>query len=113
MDVPLKITQPMTGQAGARGYHRRKAARDRRAFLLFVAPAVFAFALMMLWPLVNMFYLRLVGDRHFHRALANTGIHILVSMPGVMLPAFILGFFLSQRRRGYRLLRIIFFSPAM
>jgi multiple sugar transport system permease protein len=134
MDVPLKITQPMTGQAGARGYHRRKAARDRRAFLIFVAPAILAFVLMMLWPLISMFYLslvewqglvkpktfvgldnffRLAGDRHFHRALLNTGIHILVSMPGVMLPAFVLGFFLNQRRRGYRLMRIIFFSPAM
>ena len=58
-------------------------------------------------------FIRLVGYRHFQRALKNTGIHILISMPGVLLPAFILGFFLSQRRPGYRLLRLIFFSPAM
>jgi multiple sugar transport system permease protein len=134
MDSAFKTTLARPKLAGAKGYHQRKRARDRRAFLLLVAPAVLAFALMMLWPLGNMFYLslvrwqglikpktfvglanfsRLIGDRHFHRALANTGIHILVSMPGVMLPGFMLGFFLSQRRPGYRLLRTIFFAPAM
>jgi multiple sugar transport system permease protein len=45
--------------------------------------------------------------------LTNTGIHILISMPGVMLLAFMLGFFLSQRPPGYRALRLVFFSPAM
>ena len=134
MAFPLKKAAVRAKPPYPMGYHQRKAERDRRAFLLFVAPAVFAFSLIMLWPLVNMFYLsltdwqglvkpkifvgltnfiRLVGDRHFQRALKNTGIHILISMPGVLLPAFILGFFLSQRRPGYRLLRLIFFSPAM
>jgi multiple sugar transport system permease protein len=134
MDSESTIAQARTKQAGTQGYHQQKRARDRRAFLLFVAPAVLAFALMMLWPLGNMFYLslvrwrgllkpktfvglanfsRLIGDRHFHRALVNTGIHLLVSMPGVMLPGFMLGFFLSQRRPGYRLLRTVFFAPAI
>jgi len=130
------LRSPHSGprKTDAVSYHQRKRARDRRAFLLFVAPALIAFAILMLWPLLNMFYLSLVkwqglvkpktfvglanfskllGDRHFLRALMNTGIHLLVSMPGVMLPAFMLGFFMSQRPRGFRLLRTIFFSPAM
>jgi len=128
------VTQAKAGTARVGDYHQRKRARDRRAFLLFVIPAVLAFSFMLLWPLGNMFYLslvrwrgllkpkvfvglanfaRLVGDRHFNRALVNTGIHLVVSMPGVMLPAFMLGFFLNQRFRGYRLLRTIFFAPAM
>lgn len=121
-------------KADSGSYHRRKRASDRRTFLLFVAPALIIFALLILWPLLNMFYLSLVkwqglikpktfiglenfvqlfGDRYFHRALVNTGIHLLVSMPGVMLLGFMLGFFISQRPPGYRLLRTIFFSPAM
>lgn len=127
-------TRAMPQRAPAKDYHRRKQVRDRRAFLLFVAPAVLAFSLMLLWPLGNLFYLsltrwhgllkpkvfvglanflRLASDRHFLRALANTGIHLAISMPGVMLPAYMFGFFLNQRRPGYRLLRTIFFAPAM
>jgi multiple sugar transport system permease protein len=133
MELPFKNIV-FRRQTSTGSYHQRKAARDRRAFILFVAPAMIAFAVVMLWPLINLFYLslmdwqglikpklfigldnfiHLVSDRHFLRALANTGIHILVSMPGVLLPAFMLGFFLSQRHRGYRLMRLIFFSPAM
>ena len=56
---------------------------------------------------------RLLGDRNFFVALRNTGTHLLVVLPGVMPLAFMLGFFLSLRRPGYRLLRTIFFSQAM
>jgi len=116
------------------GYRQYKMERDRVAFLIFVAPALIAFILIMLWPMINMFYLstmdwrglvkpkiyvglanfiRMTRDRHFLRALTNTGIHTLISLPGVILPAYMLGFFLSQRPRGYRFLRLVFFSPAM
>jgi multiple sugar transport system permease protein len=88
----------------------------------------------MIWPLFNMFYIstqrwygllkpreftglanyaRMLHDPHFLNALRNTGIHLLTALPGVMIPAFMLGFFLSLRRPGYRFLRLIFFSPAM
>ena len=115
-------------------YHRRKRLRDRRAFVLFVAPALLAFSFMMLWPLGNTFYLslmrwqgllkpktfvgldnfvRLVRDRHFHAALANSGVHFAISGLGVMYPAFVLGYFLNLRRPGWRLLRTLFFVPSM
>ncbi len=134
MHSTLRTTQAGSKTAGAKGYYLRKVVRDRRAFLLFVAPAVLFFALLMLWPLGNMFFLslvkwrgllkpktfvglanfsRLITDRHIHRALLNTGLHLLISMPGVMIPGFMLGFFLSLRRPGYRLLRTIFFMPAI
>jgi multiple sugar transport system permease protein len=58
-------------------------------------------------------YTRMFRDPHFLNGLRNTGIHLLVALPGVMLPAYALGFFLSLRRRGYRVLRVVFFSPAM
>ena len=134
MNSTVDISQVRSKTAGAAGYHLRKTVRDRRAFLLFVAPAVLLFALLMLWPLGNMFFLslvkwrgllkpktfvglanfsRLITDRHIHRALLNTGLHLLISMPGVMIPGFMLGFFLSLRRPGYRLLRTVFFMPAI
>ena len=134
MYFPHKRTAVSMKKPVLRGYHQRKTARDQKSFLLFVAPAAIFFALIMLWPLFNVFYLslmdwqglvkpktfigldnfyRLINDRHFIRALTNTGVHFLISMPGVLIPAFMLGFFLSQRHTGYRLMRLIFFSPAM
>lgn len=88
----------------------------------------------MLWPLANMFYISMVHwdgllspqnfiglqnytliihDQHFYHAVQNTGIHLLVGLPATLFPAFMLGFFLSQRQPGYRILRTIFFTPAM
>ncbi len=134
MGAILKGAQARPTTVSARGYYSRKTARDRRTFLILAAPAVFVFALMMLWPLGNMFHLstlewngivkpkifiglgnfvEMFGDRHFRRAVVNTSIQLLIGMPAVMFPAFMLGFFLSQRRPGYRILRTIFFSPSM
>ena len=117
MDSTSKIARIGTAKARSKGYHQRKRVRDRRTFLLLAMPAVLVFVLVMLWPMANMFYLslvqwygivkpktfvglanyaRLFGDRHFRRAVVNTGIHLLIGMPGVLPPAFMLGFFLSQ-----------------
>ena len=115
-------------------YHRRNARRRRVTFLLLAAPALLWFLTLMGWPLLNMFYIstmrwdglalpqkfifldnfvRFFQDRNISIALRNTGIHLLVGIPGVVPPAFMLGFFLSLRKPGYRILRTIFFSPSM
>lgn len=127
-----KIT--MDSPAMKHTYFARKIRNDRRAFILFVFPAFFAFTLMLLWPLVNLFSLslykwngilkpkvfigfanfaRLLDDRHFIRALQNTAIHFLISMPGVMLPAFFLGYVLHRQYAGFKFFRTLFFIPAM
>jgi multiple sugar transport system permease protein len=134
MSVTSDVVQAADRPTAEIGYHGRQRARDRRAFLLFVLPGLLWFALWMLWPLGNMFYLstlrwdglvkpstfiglanyaRMFRDPHFINGLRNTAIHLLLALPGVMLPAYVLGFFLSLRRAGYRILRVIFFSPAM
>ena len=116
------------------GHYHKQRVRDRIAFLVFALPGLTWFLLLMVWPLFNMFYIstqkwygllkpreftglenyaRMLHDPHFLNALRNTGIHLLTALPGVMIPAFMLGFFLSLRRPGYRFLRLIFFSPAM
>ncbi len=115
-------------------YHRRIVRRRRITFLLLVSPALLWFLAFMLWPLLNMFYIstmrwdglampqkfifldnfaRFFQDKNIQIALRNTGIHLLVGIPGVVPFAFMLGFFLSLRKPGYRVLRTIFFSPSM
>jgi ABC-type sugar transport system permease subunit len=115
-------------------YHRRNAARRRVTFLLLSAPAILWFLAFMLWPLLNMFsisttqwdglalpqvgnfpenFIKLFKDPKILIALRNTGIHLLFGIVGVVPFAFMLGFFLSLRKPGYRILRMIFFSPSM
>jgi multiple sugar transport system permease protein len=115
-------------------YHQRIARRRRVTFLLLAAPALLWFLALMGWPLLNMFYIsatrwdglalpqkfvfidnfiRFFRDPTIAIALRNTGIHLLVGIPGVVPFAFMLGFFLSLRKPGYRIFRTIFFSPSM
>jgi ABC-type sugar transport system permease subunit len=115
-------------------YIRRNAQRRRTTFLVMVAPALAWFLAFMLWPLLNMFYIsttrwnalnrpkefifldnfaRMFNDPKITIALRNTGTYLLVGILGVVPFAFMLGFFLSLRKPGYRVLRTIFFSPSM
>ncbi len=121
-------------KSNAAGRRGGKSARDLMAFVICVAPAVLIFSALMLWPLINMVrvstfeWRRLTGPKTFVglanygelftdpkilMALQNTALHLFIMLVVVMPLSFMLGFFLSQRLRGYRLLRIIFFSPAM
>jgi multiple sugar transport system permease protein len=110
------------------------AMRRQVSFWVLVAPAVLLFSVIMIGPLINMFrvstldwrgiikpstftglknYLRLIEDVHFHRALLNSTIHLVVTSLIVLPVSFMLGFFLSQRPAGYRILRTVFFLPGM
>lgn len=125
------ISEHLSVTTSIPGKHRRS---RRLVFWVLVGPAFILFAVLMLWPLINMFYVstldwrgivkpstfaglknyaRLFGRRQFYDALKNTGIHILFALPGVVFPGFMLGYFLSQRRPGYRILRTIYFSPVI
>ena len=132
---PAEIVYPIKKQILTSTEHTRRNARRRRiTFLVLAAPALVWFLTFMLWPLVNMFYIsttqwdglnlpkkfvflnnfiRILHDPKMAIALHNTGIYLLVGILGTIPFAFMLGFFLSLRRPGYRLLRTIFFSPAM
>ncbi len=115
-------------------YNLKNARRRRVSFIFLVAPALAWFLSFMLWPLLNMFYLstmkwnglnlpknfifldnfvRLFNDPKIGVALRNTGTYLLVGILGVVPFAFMLGFFLSLRKPGYRILRTLFFSPSM
>ena len=118
----------------ARRMDRRNRARNWQAFLICIGPAILIFSAMMLWPLIDMFrvsafewrrltspktfvgmanYVELFSDPKIPVALANTARHMAVMLLMVMPASFMLGFFLSQRMKGYRILRTISFSPVM
>jgi multiple sugar transport system permease protein len=56
---------------------------------------------------------RMLVDPRFAQAVRNTLVQVTVGMLTVIPTAFVLGYFLSLRPRGYRLLAVIFFTPAI
>jgi len=89
---------------------------------------------MMLWPLIDMFrvslfewrrltspkifvglanYAELFKDPKVLVVLKNTLLHLAIMLAVVMPISYMLGFFLSQRLRGYRFFRTIFFTPSV
>ena len=128
-EIPIKKENASNAK-----YRQRNARRRRITFLFLVAPALAWFLSFMLWPLLNMFYIsttnwnalnmpkkfifldnfvRMFSDPKIAVALLNTGTYLLVGILGVVPFAFMLGFFLNLRKPGYRVLRAIFFFPAM
>jgi len=116
------------------GYFRLRQLRSSVAFIVLVLPALLWFLGLMIWPLVNMFYIsffrwnslldpkvfvgfanyaNMFRDEHFWHGVVNSAIYMVVDMLLVLLPAFMLGFFLSRRPPGARWFRLIFFAPAM
>lgn len=117
------------------GYFRNRARRNVIVFLLLAAPALIWFLVMVGYPAVNMFfislfsweggmlrprtfawfdnYIELFSSPDFYEALRLSVIQVVLTVPLTMIPAFALGYFLSLRRPGYRILRIVFFSPAL
>lgn len=125
ISVPIKDVVHSNAEFG-----RRIARRRRINFLLLVAPALLWFLTFMLWPLLNMFYIssmswnelnlpkkfifldnfiRILHDPKVAIGLHNTGIYLVVGILGIVPFAFMLGFFLSLRKPGFRILRTIFF----
>lgn len=113
---------------------RRSQLRRHVLFWALTAPALLLFSIFLIEPLINMFrvstldwrgiikpytfvglknYYRLIEDEHFFAALRNTAIHLTIALGAILPISFMLGFFLSLRPPGYRLLRTIFFLPGM
>jgi multiple sugar transport system permease protein len=118
-----------------KGYFQERARRNVIAFLLMATPALIWFLVMVGWPMLNMFYIslfrweggmlrpktfawfsnyvELFQSPDFYNAVGLSALQVLVVLPFTMIPAFALGYFLSLRRPGYRVLRVILFSPAL
>lgn len=108
--------------------------RDTLALIALTAPALVWYGLFMVVPLLSMFYLsllqwnslvgaphftglgnfsRLLGDPIFWVAVRNTAVHLLATLPIMIPTAFLLGYFLSRKPAGHRILSVIFFTPAI
>ncbi|MCZ7536143.1 MAG: sugar ABC transporter permease [Acidimicrobiia bacterium] len=114
-----------------------KAFFRRRAWLAGLAlasPALLWFAVFMVGPLAFSFYAstlrwngllsspmeigvdnyaRILSDPRFWRAVNNSAVQIVLGMVTVVPTAFALGFFLSRRPPGYRILTLLFFAPVI
>ncbi|MGC5170103.1 carbohydrate ABC transporter permease [Microbacterium sp. DT81.1] len=111
-----------------------KEAGRRLSLTLMTAPALLWYLFFMLIPAVSMVvvsfldwpgllatpsfsgfanYEKLVADPEFWAAARNTLVHVVVVV-GVMIPvSFMLGYYLNMKPRGHRVLRILFFVPAL
>lgn len=120
--------------ARATGGRRASSRRLSTARVGFSLPALLWYGLFMIGPLVAMFvistldwggflatpeaaglanYRKVFADEDFWTAARNSVLQLVVVLP-IMLPtSFMLGYFLTLRRRGHGALRIIFFTPAL
>lgn len=92
-------------------------------YLIFmVGPAIAMFVISTLkWPgllarsqffaLQN--YVHMLLDDRFWAALVNTTIHVGVVLVILIPTSFMLGYYLNTRPRGHRILRVLFFTPAL
>jgi multiple sugar transport system permease protein len=97
-------------------------------------PAVFWYTFFTVGPLLAMFYIsllewpgliaensfvglsnfeKLASDDVFWQAFRNSLIQIAVVLPILLPTSFMLGYYLSQKPPGHRLLRVILFTPAL
>lgn len=113
----------------------RKPRRWREAAQLgFTLPALLWFLVFTVGPLVSLFYFsmtswrgliaprtfvgpqnftRLVSDPVFHQAIVNTVIQLVITLPIVVLGAFMLAYYVSLRPRGHRFIRAMLFTPVL
>jgi ABC-type sugar transport system permease subunit len=112
----------------------RREVQNRLMFWLLSTPAILAFTVFLIYPLLNMFrvsllnwksivkpstfiglenYSHMFSDKRFWIAARNTLIQVVVILAVVIPLSFILGYFLNRRLPGHRTFRTIFFSPGM
>ncbi len=134
--IPVNATTNATARRSV-SVRVGSAALQRRNLLLFAllgSPALIWFLAFMVGPLFSMFYLSTLewggllaqphfeglanylyffGDPTFLAAAKNTALQVGIDVPVMILLALMLGYFLNTRPRGYRLLSIICFTPAL
>lgn len=113
---------------------RRRGLAQDRGLMLLAVPSMVWYGIWTIGPLVAMFYIALLKWKGFNAkpeftglgnfakiltdpqmgaAFANTGVHLLATLPIMMVGSFMLGYFLSLRLPGHRIFRVILFIPAL
>ncbi|MEW2547923.1 sugar ABC transporter permease [Streptomyces sp. NPDC047002] len=130
-DAPPGTAAP--APAGRRGPARR-GSLDSPRLLWLTVPSLVWFAVFSAGPLVAMFVIatlrwkgliydpafvgtenlrRVAADPLFHDAVRNSLVQVAVVIPLMIPLAFMLGYHLSTRPRGYRVLSVLYFSPGL
>jgi multiple sugar transport system permease protein len=123
-----------SGAAETRALRPQSRSLRDRGVILFAAPSLIWYAIFTVGPLFAMFYIAFLDwrglasqptwagltnfERMFHdprvsTAFVNTFVHLLCTLPAMMVGSFMIGYFLSLRLPGHRLLRVIMFIPAL
>ncbi|MCX4588228.1 sugar ABC transporter permease [Streptomyces sp. NBC_01549] len=58
-------------------------------------------------------YRAVLGDELFWDAARNSAVQLAIALPVMIVGAFMLGYFLSTKPRGYRFLKVVIFTPAL
>ncbi|KAB8160306.1 ABC transporter permease subunit [Streptomyces sp. 3MP-14] len=126
-------TTPPTAPA-ATGRRVRRTRREGSPVTLLAVPALVWYLLFTLGPLLAMFYISglswpgmlaprswagwenfrvVLDDPLFWQAVRNSAIQIGVVLPVMIVTAFMVGYYLTLKPRGHRLLRVVLFTPAL
>ncbi|RMI37116.1 carbohydrate ABC transporter permease [Streptomyces triticirhizae] len=126
-------TTPPTAPA-ATGRRPRRTRREGSPVTLLAVPALVWYLLFTLGPLLAMFYISglswpgmlaprswagwenyraVLDDPLFWQAVRNSAIQIGVVLPVMIVAAFMVGYYLTLKPRGHRLLRVVLFTPAL
>ncbi|MFC4591220.1 carbohydrate ABC transporter permease [Sphaerisporangium corydalis] len=113
---------------------RRGSGLGSRRILWLTAPSLVWFAVFSVGPLAAMFVIatmrwkgllyeptyigtdniwRVLADPTFHAAVRNSAIQVAVAIPLMIPLAFMLGYHLNTKPRGYRVLSVLYFSPGL
>ena len=105
-----------------------------RGILWLAAPSAVWYMLFTIGPLLAMFYIalldwkglaakpgwaglanitRMFSDPRIGTAAINTAVHLVATLPAMMVLSFMLGYFLNLKLPGHRVFRVIMFIPAL
>lgn len=134
---PESSLEPSLESSTGRSPDSRRSSKKRRTELFRLSaslPALIWFAIFTIGPIVSLFYFstvnwrgliaprtpagtanfeRLVNDPVFWLAVQNTALQLVVSLPIIIIGAFMIAYYLSLKPRGHRFLRAVMFTPVL
>jgi ABC-type sugar transport system permease subunit len=113
---------------------RRTINHGQKGLMWLALPSVVWYFIFTIGPLVAMFYLsffewrslaakqnfngidnyiRMFTSEQFHDSIGVTAIHMVASIPFMMVASFMIGYALNLKPKGHRILRVLMFAPAL
>ncbi|WP_089775664.1 carbohydrate ABC transporter permease [Ruania alba] len=126
-------TSPVRGGARRDGLRRRHRT-ENGVVAAFAAPSVAWYVVFTIGPMVAIFVISVLSwrgllaepswaglanfrtvltDTVFHTAVRNTAVQVGLVLPLMIPPAFMLGYYLTLKPTGHRVLRVVLFTPAL